>query len=571
MRAPTIDDASDGAAAPATGRPWWLRLVTRPVTAGLLLLAAYCLLSLAMDPHAYLGTDTGGKVVTLDAMEANGTTRADVGYWAEQWDPDGRVHPLWYTARIGDQWVQLSTLPMTYAARPLYELGGYRLALLLPIAGGVAAAFAARALARRSGNDEWAWAAYWLVGLASPMVIYALDFWEHTIGVAFMAWGLVALLAAMDQPRWPHRVIYGVLGGLALGSATTMRTEAFAYAAVTIAVPCVILLVGRRRPLAAVVTGASAAAGLIPPILANAALERAVLGSVLRAGRAATTAGAPGLGGSTVRLQEAVLMAGSPFPALDASSLMLGVALVALLVFVALRSAGRGDQRPAQVAAVVAVVVYVLRLADGPGFVPGLVAATPIAAVGLGLAYRRPSSRAPYAVALLSLPLVWLFHSLGGAAPQWAGRYILTTGLVLMALGVVELSALRRWSRRLFVGLAIAVTVFGLVWMSIRTHQMAAAQQVLADRPEPVLVSGVAHLVREGGAYARDHRWLTAQGTTDQLYAADVLARAGERQFGLVQLADGEAAPQLPGWTISGSQTVPLFNGIDLRVTTYQR
>src|SRR5205807_2001537 len=153
---------------------------------------------------------------------------------------------------VGHRWVDVTTVPMLYLGYPLYRLGGYRLALLLPMLGAVAAALAARALARRLGADEGVgWAAFFLVAVASPLAIYALDFWEHSIGVALMGWGVVLLLDALRlaapvsgapgrQNGDPTRQkAVGVrswgraaaTAGLLFGAAATLRTEALVYAA----------------------------------------------------------------------------------------------------------------------------------------------------------------------------------------------------------------------------------------------------------------------------------------------------------------------------------------------------
>ena len=100
-------------------------------------------------------------------------------------------------------------------ARPLWSLGGYRGALLLPMLGGVATALAARALARRlapaASRARAEAASFWLVGLASPVAIYALDLWEHTLGLAAMAWAVVLLVdaASIGTGRSPeHRSVH---------------------------------------------------------------------------------------------------------------------------------------------------------------------------------------------------------------------------------------------------------------------------------------------------------------------------------------------------------------------------
>ncbi|MFP5377832.1 MAG: hypothetical protein ACLGIO_13775 [Acidimicrobiia bacterium] len=546
--------------------PSWAR---RPLVACAVLLAAYLALSLLNDPRGYLGTDTGGKVATLRAMEERCALDPDIGYWAEEWDPDGRVHPLYYTAKVGDRWVNVTTLPMLYAGYPLYRLGGYRLALVLPMLGSVLAALAARALARRlSGGDGWA--AFWIVGLASPLTIYALDFWEHSLGVAAMAWAVVVLVDLVEGRR-PAGWALGA-GGL-FGAAATLRTEALAYGFVAVAVACLVLWLGRRRLAAAVATGALAAAGLAGPLAANAALESATMGSAIRgeraAGRASSAVDATGdVAGK--RVEEAMLNAAALTPRHDAAVYVVGTALVALLVFVAARAGRPGDAGPAVLAAAGAGALYLLRFGAAPGFVPGLVAATPLACVGLVRGWGTAAGRYVLGVALGALPLVWATQFQGGAAPQWAGRYLLVSGLLLGVAGVAALPRLRPWAGRAFLALAAAVTAYGLVWTSIRTHDVAAAVGALSRRPEPVLVSTVGHLAREGGAFYGDRRWLTAPTEAEQAFAVEVLERAGVTRFAFVGLEGSGEREAPPGWRAAGSEVVPFIGRLDLVVTAYE-
>ena len=126
--------------------------------------------------------------------------------------------------------------------------------------------------------------AFWLVGLATPVAVYALDFWEHTLGTAAMLWAIVLLLdaaASARRGRWPAWVLAGV-GAALFGVAATMRTEALVYAVVTFAVVAVILVRHRRSDMLRV--RAASAVGLVVPLLANHLLETLVLGSGLRGG-----------------------------------------------------------------------------------------------------------------------------------------------------------------------------------------------------------------------------------------------------------------------------------------------
>jgi len=563
----TLVDVAE-ASAPAVVRP------TRParvLAACAALFLGYLALSLLNDPRGYLGTDTGGKVATLQAMERSGTLDPDIGYWAERWDPEGRLHPLYYTFHLGDRWVNVTTLPALYAAYPLFKVFGYHGALVVPMLGSVLAALAARALTRRlrPGDERTAWSAFWLVGLASPLTIYALDFWEHSLGVALLGWAVVLLYDVADgKAGWQAAGAAGLL----VGAAATMRTEALVYGAVATAATCGVLMVRRRDVVGPLLAGVAVVVGLALPLLGNHALERAAMGSNLRAGRSAgAVLGAGQAEGS--RVEEAALTATSLTPALTPESYLMGGVLLALLLLFALRaSQGTAGESSARVAGAGVAALYLLRAADGLGFVPGLVAAAPVAAVGLALGWRRSvtGTRLVLGTALGALPPVWAFQYTGGAGPQWGGRYILTSGLLLTVVGVSCLPLLAKWARTAIVGLAAVVTCFGLVWLSARSHDVGRTAEALSRRPEPVLVSRVGHLLREAGWYADQRQWLTAPGPADVEEAARVAADSGATSFALVERAD-TTPPQLPGWTAVGTDRLRFISDVYLGITTYTR
>jgi hypothetical protein len=546
-----VDD--DTAAAP--------RLWCRGVPATLLLLAAYALLSLFMSPGGYLGTDTGAKVATLDVMHTRGTARPVLGYWAEDLDPDGRLHPIYDATPVDGDWVHVTTLPMLQLGRPLWALGGYRLTLLLPMAGAIGAAWAARLLARRLAGDAVGWQAFWVVGLASPIAIYALDFWEHAPGVACIL-GAVALLAGVVDGEPPVSRALGA--GALLGLAATMRTEAFVYTLVAVGIACVALLLQRRPVARAVQVGVLAIVGFAGPWIANSLLESAV-GGTDRGGRVSGAAGG-GFDRLGDRGREAIITLFALRPVSAAEALLLG-GLTAALVAGAIVLDRRGDATRARVVLGMAVALHLITVLGGLGFVPGLLAAAPVAIGGLLLIPGSASGRYAWCVAVVALPIVWAFQFLGGAGPQWGDRYGLATSAILVTLGVVGLAAVGRTSQIGIIGLGALVTLTGVLWMHERTHSFDRLFDQLVERPEDVIVSRNGFFIREGGAAYSERLWLTAVTDADLDFAASVIDRAGYDTFGVLD-EDRTAPAHVAGAELTGTTEVTVV-GVPLYLHSY--
>lgn len=540
-------------------------------------MAAYMGLSLLNDPRGYLGTDTGGKVATLKAMERRGDLRPDVGYWAEKWDPAGRVHPMPFTSHVNGQWVTVSTLPMLYASYPLYRIGGLRAILLFPMLGAMLAAFAARRLALYLGHED-GWIAFWVVGLASPITIYALDFWEHSLGVGLVAWGSVLLLESLDaakdgrsarrlSSRW-------FFAGLLFGAAATMRTESLVYAAVAGVLTGFPLFLSRRAM--AFLPALAVAVGLLIPLAVNAGIERQALGEDLRQSRTVGMVEAAGTNSDAgpSRIEEAVITSLSS-NLVAPGDYVFGGMLVFVLGYAVLR-ARAGATGPAKVAAVGVAVGYMRTFATGVRFLPGMLIATPLAVIGLvpGFVPGRDSSGQDrrvrvVAVAVIALPLVWGYQFLGGAHPQWAGRYILTSGLLLGVVGLVSLGSLPAWARLGAISLTCLVTAFGLLWLKYRSHDVARVMEVLHRSEEPVLIFRREHLPREGGAFPGG-RWLTADDDQEERFAARVALRAGFSELAIVDIAPAHPERRrLPGFDRVGNDKFS-FLGKPYRIVSYR-
>lgn len=557
----------------------WQRLPhwSRGSGPGIALLVAYWLLSYLNSPNGFLGTDTGGKVATLVAMARNDTySSVDVGYWAARWDPTGALHPLYNSLHVGDQWVQVTTFPMLLLGEPLYRIGGYRLTLLLPMLGAIGCAYAAKALAQRFGADpKRQWWAFWIIGLASPVTIYALDFWEHTIGLALMAWGTVALLDLIERDDAWVRIWLGLAAGLGFGAAATMRTEALAYGAVLAATVGIAIVHRCRRVVPWIIPGVAFIAGVLTPVVANMALSRWILGSGLREERTASAAG--GFGNDiALRLREGLATTIGLFGR-GWGLIALGAISTGLIVWVTIRARKpipMGSKPLIRIILGCVVFFYIAVWLRGFGFVPGITGAAPLAAVGAVAAWRTPVNaigKLATIGALSALPLIWAVQWTGGAGPQWGGRYLLLSALILVVVGVTALPTLAKPVGPILIGISLAVTIFGLAWMSVRTHDIDRTFTALNNRPEPVLVAqgGMAFFPREGGAFYGDHHWLTTPRSGDLVRAAHVVQDAGFTSFALVGTSDSPPS-DIGDFQAVATDHLEAFTDDWFTITTYE-
>jgi hypothetical protein len=569
----TVADAPTRTA-PSTARRAW-----RPTLAACVALAIlYVALSLLLDTGGHLGgADVGSRVATLRSMERHHTLSPDLGYWAERWDPTGALHPMdpQYLTHENGRWVGVTSLPTLYLGYPLYRLGGLRLLLALPIAAAIAAALAARRLSMLLDPVSRGWWAFWLVALATPVALYALDFWDHIFGVALGAWAVVAVVSAIRGGRG-GLVWRFALAGLLFGIAATMRTEAFVYAFATIAVGAVVVLrtCSLRVALAA---GACAVAAFAVPLGANFALEHAVLGHDLRFERSANAissaasqeAGDHGtsLNSATGRARVATWTATALSDVRDDRLIPEGLVFTGLLVTGAVMAAFR-ERRSALLAWGAAGVVLLGRAVDdGWGYVPGLLSASPLAAAGLVWGWRR-RSRVVAAIAVVAMPVVWATQWAGSQLSQWGGRYLLVSGFLLAVAAALAIERRDVAARLAVVVLAGSVTAFGFGWLVVKTHGYSDALHALHDRPEPVLVSGVFPIFRHSGDLYGDRRWLNALDDDQRAAAASIVRAAGFDELGYVML-DGDTAPTFPGFCAGRSTRLAFLPHVGLRVTTF--
>lgn len=551
--------------------PLVFRLLRSTVGSAALLLAIYASVVALSDLGGNIGSDVGGKTATLDALVESGSL--DLGYWASDLDPDGSVHPMFRTARFGDEWVNVTTLPMLLLAWPLAEIGGLSLAMMLPMFGSVAAALAARRMSRDLGNGGTL--AFWAVGLGSPAAFYATTFWEHSIGLGLMAWGMVTFRDALDGG-----VRSALLSGLLFGVAAVLRQEALVYGFVA-----GIVLVGsaatgwtaserrssRERWSGALASGTAMAGAAVAMLLGNRALEGAILGETFRDGR---TAGAASSFGSGLgrRWNDAILTTLAPFGSVSVIETVVGLVLIAAIAAAVVQLRRAADaRRPLVVAGIVYLLIGLEIVVNGLSFVPALLIVSPLAIVGAALGVRDRRAYPLLGVALGSMPLVWMAQYSAGMAAQWGGRYLLLSGWILIVLAC----GLRTRALRPIVAATAAVgfaaSALGAVWTVHRTDVIASASAQLALVDAEVVVFNSSLDARQTGSVAVDGTWLAADNADALVEVLDVLAQAGVDQFAYVDVAFEGGTIDVDGFEAVGEQRIDYLGGFQYRVTTFDR
>lgn len=531
-----------------------------------LLALLYAAVVLLGDPRAASGSDAGGKLATVAHMSETGSWDPDVGYWAVGADPEGDLHPLIKTTRYGERWVQVTSLPMIYAAVPLWGAGGASATLVLPAAGGLLAAWGARRLALVLGASS-GWGAFWLVGAASPVVFYVADLWEHAVSLGLA----MAAVPVLVDPR--GRRLWQLVGaGALLGAAASMRAELALYVVAFGIVGFAVAEV-RRRWMACWKQLGAAGVAFVGVVFANSLLERSLLSAGVQSSRVGSQLGSVG-SDPLERAEDAVLTTFGLVPYQDLRSVLIGVAFVVGLGMVGRELRGRRDRRSLQIGSALVALGVIVRVGEGTGFVPGSLASAPMAPAGVVNA-AGASRRLVVGAALVAMPIVWALQWQGDLIAQWGGRYTLLTAVLLTVVAAVaaEEAGWRQPATVVLVAVSVGVSAMGVAWHVERTSAVGEAFDTFeAMAEDTAFVTWFGHLPREGGSWYTTQDWLRAD-REDVGVALDVAAATEVGRIALVEPDVGDLVePEpLPGFRISESTEVPWLGGIDLRTTVYER
>ena len=489
-------------------------------------MAVYVALSFVMSPGGYLGTDTGAKVATLDVMEQRGTARPGLGYWAED-ARSRRRRSTRSTTRVN--------VDGRLGARHDASDAGARTPALEPrrLPAGAAPADGRGRRARRSRADRW------LAGQPGRRRAGGPSGWwgsRHR-------WRSTPSTSGSTRRGWPaswarwrcwrpsstaHRYRPEPwVRARCSGVAATMRTEALVYTLVAVACGRLSLLLQRRPLGAAVRLGALADRGLRRSV----GRQPRVGGVVWAAPRGATGPRVPppaGWASSRIEAARRSSRSSRSDPATrprrcswagwprspSAGSIVLD---------------RRGEGRAARVVLACAFLLHLSALAGGLGFVPGLL----LRRAGGGRCAGRASD--PTGSSLRGRRSRWSrshwcgrSSSSAAPTPQWAGRYALSSCIILVALGVAALQQAGSTIRWGVLALSLLVTMTGVLWLagavalvrrSVRDARGPARGR--RDRPERLLHP------RGGAGVLASACGLTAVAMTDLERAAAVVERAG--------------------------------------------
>jgi 4-amino-4-deoxy-L-arabinose transferase-like glycosyltransferase len=110
----------------------------------------------------------------------------------------------------------------------LYSWFGHAGLLIMPWLSGALLVILTAWLAWRVRPDRSAALATLIVGLSSPLLVYSMEFWEHTPGAFLAVLAVAAIVKSTASSRSP---LWLLVAGAAVGLGLTMRAELYVYPA----------------------------------------------------------------------------------------------------------------------------------------------------------------------------------------------------------------------------------------------------------------------------------------------------------------------------------------------------
>jgi hypothetical protein len=198
----------------------------------------------------FVSSDTHLRFVQIEQLAGQGVERLAIDYPLRQFDPELRHTPYYFAFSVvaGEIFLQISPyFPLLVAG--LYGWGGTAVLGIIPALGTLFTAVAVYHLTRLADLPR-PLLAMWATALATPLLFYSLELWDHTLGVALAMWGVLGVAYGLQRGQvW---ALAG--GGVALGLGLGQRPELYVFT-VAVGLALLLLRVGWRVITAVVLGG----------------------------------------------------------------------------------------------------------------------------------------------------------------------------------------------------------------------------------------------------------------------------------------------------------------------------
>ena len=236
----------------------------------------YALLVMAyLDPlNAFWSTDQGVKLVQTQSLILTKFHTSALVYPGITIDPNRQFMPFRGQYLVqGEQVFGMFPQAFSAVSAPFLFVFGYGGLYIVPVLAACAALFALALLGKRVLPLQWNIALVVAVGLCSPLIFYATNFWEHTTALCLVLFALLFSVHAIDRSQ----LAMLFAAGLCVGLAVWFRNEtALVFPALLLGIWCA---AGVVRFWGAIWLGIGGALAIGPLLFFNQTTYGAMLGA----------------------------------------------------------------------------------------------------------------------------------------------------------------------------------------------------------------------------------------------------------------------------------------------------